>query len=180
MYLALDYRHGVAADSRVKEGERSMQEEVTQKSIAITFRASRLTADVLMKAFKAYLAHRKHREPSHGKISVKKLLAQNQGAKSIEITDENIRPFIRIAGKYNVDFSVKRDRTAVPPKYLVFFKAKDADLIVQAFKEFVRANEKKKQRVSLRAKIKRMKQDMAKDQNRERTREKQADRGQSL
>lgn len=157
-----------------------MQEEVTQKSIAITFRASRLTADVLMKAIKAYLTHQKHREPSHGKIPVKKLLAQNQGAKSIEITDENIRPFIRIAGKYNVDFSVKRDRTAVPPKYLVFFKAKDADLIVQAFKEFVRANEKKKQRVSLRAKIKRMKQDMAKDQNRERTREKQADRGQSL
>lgn len=157
-----------------------MQEEVTQKTIAITFKSARLTTDVLMRAFKAYLEHRRHREPSHGKISVKKLLAQNQGAKSIEITDENIKSFSRIAGKYNVDFSVKRDRTADPPKYLVFFKAKDSDLIVQAFKEFVRVNEKKKQRVSIRAKMKQMRQGMEKDQNRERTREKQMDRGQSL
>lgn len=157
-----------------------MQEEVTQKTIAITFKSARLTTDVLMRAFKAYLEHKRHREPSHGKISVKKLLAQNQGAKSIEITDENIKSFSRIAGKYNVDFSVKRDRTADPPKYLVFFKAKDSDLIVQAFKEFVRANEKKKQRVSIRAKMKQMRQGMEKDQNRERTREKQMDRGQSL
>lgn len=157
-----------------------MQEEVTQKTIAITFKSARLTTDVLMRALKAYLEHRRHREPSHGKISVKKLLAQNQGAKSIEITDENIKSFSRIAGKYNVDFSVKRDRTADPPKYLVFFKAKDSDLIVQAFKEFVRANEKKKQRVSIRAKMKQMRRGMEKDQNRERTREKQMDRGQSL
>ena len=157
-----------------------MREEVTQKTIAITFKSARLTTDVLLRAFKAYLEHRRHREPSHGKISVKKLLAQNQGAKSIEITDENIKSFSRIAGKYNVDFSVKRDRTADPPKYLVFFKAKDSDLIVQAFKEFVRANEKKKQRVSIRAKMKQMRQGMEKDQNRERTREKQMDRGQSL
>ena len=157
-----------------------MQEEVTQKTIAITFKSARLTTDVLLRAFKAYLEHRRHREPSHGKISVKKLLAQNQGAKSIEITDENIKSFSRIAGKYNVDFSVKRDRTADPPKYLVFFKAKDSDLIVQAFKECVRANEKKKQRVSIRAKMKQMRQGMEKDQNRERTREKQMDRGQSL
>lgn len=157
-----------------------MQEEVTQKTIAITFKSARLTTDVLMRAFKAYLEHRRHRELSHGRISVKKLLAQNQGAKSIEITDENIKSFSRIAGKYNVDFSVKRDRTADPPKYLVFFKAKDSDLIVQAFKEFVRANEKKKQRVSIRAKMKQMRQGMEKDQNRERTKEKQMDRGQSL
>lgn len=157
-----------------------MQEEVTQKTIAITFKSARLTTDVLMRALKAYLEHKRHREPSHGKISVKKLLAQNQGAKSIEITDENIKSFSRIAGKYNVDFSVKRDRTADPPKYLVFFKAKDSDLIVQAFKEFVRANEKKKQRVSIRAKMKQMRRGMEKDQNRERTREKQMDRGQSL
>lgn len=157
-----------------------MQEEVTQKTIAITFKSARLTTDVLMRALKAYLEHRRHREPSHGKISVKKLLAQNQGAKSIEITDENIKSFSRIAGKYNVDFSVKRDRTVDPPKYLVFFKAKDSDLIVQAFKEFVRVNEKKKQRVSIRAKMKQMRQGMEKDQNRERTREKQMDRGQSL
>ena len=35
--------------------------------------------------------------------------------------------------------------TTEPPKYLVFFKGKDADVIAQAFKEFVKVNEKKQQ-----------------------------------
>ena len=36
-----------------------MQEEVTQKTIALVFKSSRLTADVLKKAMKMYLEHRK-------------------------------------------------------------------------------------------------------------------------
>lgn len=35
-----------------------MQEEVTQKTIALVFKSSRLTADVLKKAMKMYLEHR--------------------------------------------------------------------------------------------------------------------------
>ena len=34
-----------------------MQEEVTQKTIALVFKSSRLTADVLKKAMKMYLEH---------------------------------------------------------------------------------------------------------------------------
>ncbi|MBD5445151.1 MAG: PcfB family protein [Lachnospiraceae bacterium] len=157
-----------------------MQEEVTQKTMALVFKASRLSADVMQKAMKAYLEERKHKPPPHGKISVKKLIGQGQGAKSIEITDENIKSFSRVAMKYNVDFSVKRDRTTQPPKYLVFFKGKDADVITQAFKEFVKVNERKKQRVSIRAKLRQFQKNIAQDNDRERTREKNKDRGQSL
>ena len=155
-----------------------MQEEVTQKTIALVFKASRLSADAQQKAMKAYLEGRKHKPPPHGKISVKKLIGQ--GAKSIEITDENIKSFSRVARKYNVDFSVKRDRTTQPPKYLVFFKGKDADVITQAFKEFVKVNEKKKQRVSIRAKLKQFQKNIAQDKDRELSRERNKDRGQSL
>ena len=69
-----------------------------------------------------YLEHQKHKKPSHGKIPVKKLVGQGEGAKSIEGTDSNIKSFERVARKYNVDFAVKRDKTTEPPKYLVFFK----------------------------------------------------------
>ena len=62
-------------------------------------------------------------------------------------------------GKYNVDFAVKRDKTTEPPKYLVFFKGKDADVIAQAFKEFVKVNEKKQQRPSLTAETERTSED---------------------
>ena len=115
-----------------------MQEETTQKTIALAIKTSKLTASVLQKAMKMYLEHQKHKEPSHGKIPVKKLVGQGEGAKSIEVTDDNIKAFERVARKYNVDFAVKRDRTTEPPKYLVFFKGKDADVIAQAFKEFVK------------------------------------------
>lgn len=160
-----------------------MQEETTQKTIALAIKTSKLTASVLQKAMKMYLEHQKHqkhKEPSHGKIPVKKLIGQGEGAKSIEVTDSNIKSFERVARKYNVDFAVKRDKTTEPPKYLVFFKGKDADVIAQAFKEFVKVNEKKQQRPSLRQKLKGLQKIVAQNKNRERSREKNKDRGQSL
>ena len=131
-----------------------MQEEVTQKTIALVFKSSRLTADVLKKAMKMYLDHRKAgKQATHGKMSVKKLVGQGMGASSIEVTDSNIKSFERVAKKYNVDFAVKKDKTVEPPKYIVFFKGKDADVITQAFKEFVKVNEKKRGRVSVKEKL---------------------------
>lgn len=158
-----------------------MQEEVTQKTIALVFKSSRLTADVLKKAMKMYLEHQKHRkQAAHGKISVKDLVGQGMGASSIEITDNNIKSFERVARKYNVDFAVKKDKTAQPPKYMVFFKGKDADVITQAFKEFVKVNEKKQTRVSVKEKLAEFRERLGKDKNRERAREHMKDRGQSL
>lgn len=142
------------------------------KTIALAIKTSKLTASVLQKAMKMYLEHQKHKEPSHGKIPVKKLVGQGAGAKSIEVTDDNIKAFERVARKYNVDFAVKRDKTMEPPKYLVFFKGKDADVIAQAFKEFVKVNEKKQQRPSLRQKLKGLQKIVAQNKNRERSREK--------
>ena len=71
-----------------------MQEEVTQKTIALVFKSSRLTADVLKKAMKMYLERRKAgQQATHGKMSVKKLVGQGMGASSIEVTDNNIKSF---------------------------------------------------------------------------------------
>ena len=53
-------------------------------------------------------------------------------------------------------------------------------MVAQAFKEFVYGNEKKKGRVSLREKLKRFKDAVSQNKNRERSREKNKDRGQSL
>ncbi len=158
-----------------------MQEEATQKTIALVFKSSKLTASVLKKAMKMYLEHQKHqKQKAHGKISVKELVGQGMGVSSIEVTDNNIKSFERVAKQYNVDFSVKKDKTISPPKYIVFFKGKDADVITQAFKEFVKANEKKQSRESVRAKLNHFQKAVSQDRNKERTREKNKDRGQSL
>ena len=158
-----------------------MQEEVTQKTIALVIKTSKLTAGTLKAAMRMYLNHQKQKaQRTHGRISVKKLVGEGVGVSSIEITDSNIKSFERVAKKYNVDFAVKKDKTTEPPKYMVFFKGRDADVLSQAFKEFVYGNEKKKGRVSLREKLKHFKDAVSQDKNRERSREKNKDRGQSL
>jgi len=109
---------------------------------------------VLKKAMKMYLEHRKQgKQMPHGKISVKELVGQGMGASSIEVTDNNIKSFERVAKKYNVQFAVKKDKTEKPPKHIVLFKGKDADVITQAFKEFVKVNEKKHNRISVKEKL---------------------------
>lgn len=158
-----------------------MQEEVTQKTIALVIKTSKLNAGVLKAAMRMYLNHRKQQtQNKHGKVSVKKLVGEGVGVSSIEVTDNNIKAFERVARKYNVDFAVKKDKTTAPPKYMVFFKGRDADVIAQAFKEFVYDNEKKKGRASVREKLNKFREKVSQDKNRERSREKNKDRGQSL
>ena len=158
-----------------------MQEEVTQKTIALVIKTAKLDANVLKAAMKMYLNHHKQKaQKTHGKTSVKKLVGEGVGASSIEITDGNIKSFERVAKKYNVDFAITKDKATKPPKYMVLFKGRDADVIAQAFKEFVYGNEKKKGRVSLREKLKHFKEAVSQDKNWERSREKNKDRGQSL
>lgn len=161
-----------------------MQEETTQKTIAFAVKTTKLTAGVLEKLIKMYLDKQKQKisQPKHGKISVKELVGQNVGVSNIEVTDSNIKCFERVAKKYNVDFAVKKDKTTEPPRYLVFFKGRDADVLTQAFKEFVKVNEKKqnRNRVSVKEKLAQFKEILSKDKSKERAREYQKDRGQMI
>jgi len=161
-----------------------MQEEVTQKTIALAVRTSKLTAEVLRKVMKMYLESQKQRanQPKHGKQSVKELVGQNAGVSNIEISDGNIRAFERVAKKYKVDFAVTKDKSVMPPKYLVFFKGRDADVLTQAFKEFVRGGEKKKgkKRVSAKQKLAEFKEVLEAGRGQEHIKEHQKDRERSL
>ena len=71
-----------------------------------------------------------------GKQSVKELLGQNQGVSSIDIAKTDLKGFEGIARKYGIDYAIRKDKSVDPPKYLVFFKAKDADAMTAAFKEY--------------------------------------------
>ena len=122
-----------------------MQEEVENRSVTLIISTTKLTARVLRAAIARYLAHRKEKKITkartgpvvpHGKQTVKELVGQNTGVSNMEITDSNIKSFDRVARKYGVDYAVKKDRSVSPPKYLVFFKARDADALTAAMTEF--------------------------------------------
>jgi hypothetical protein len=120
-----------------------MQEQINEKSVALYIKASKLTGRVLARAMRAFL--KKAREPTvhHGKQSVKSLTKQGASLSNIEITGDNIGSFTKTARKYNVDFALKRDDSQSPPKWLVFFKAKDADALTAAFNEYSRLTVKR-------------------------------------
>ena len=137
-----------------------MQEEVEQRTITLAITTTKMTANVLKSAISKYLAYRKEKKREGpvkpcGKQSVKKLVGQDQGVANIEITDKNIKDFERIARKYGVDFALKKDKTDEVPKYLVFFKARDADALTAAFKEYTAKSDRKKERPSVLKKLRR-------------------------
>lgn len=117
-----------------------MQEEVNEKVIALSIKTGKLTAEVLQKSMKFFLSQAKKKIDKktlpHGKQTLKQLAKQNAGVSNIEITEGNIKAFESTAKKYGIDFALKKDTTESPPRYLVFFKGRDADVLTAAFKEF--------------------------------------------
>jgi len=113
-----------------------MQEQINERSVALYIKAGKITSRVLAKAIQAFL--KKAREPTvhHGKQSVKSLKKQGASLTNVEITGDNIGTFKKTARKYNVDFALKRDDSETPPKWLVFFKAKDSGSLMDALKEY--------------------------------------------
>ena len=119
-----------------------MQEDIENRTVALVISTGRLTGLVLQSAIRQLLHELERRsankEPEipHGKQSVKQLIGQNAGASNIEINDSNIRVFEKIARKYGVDYALRKDKTSKKPRWLVFFKARDADALTAAFTEF--------------------------------------------
>ena len=104
-----------------------MQEQNTEKTVALSVKTGKMTAKVLKGAVKAFLDAQKNKKPKiyKGKQSVKHLTRSGESLTSIEVTDKNIKSFDKTARKYGIDYAFKKDITQEPPKYFVFFKAKD-------------------------------------------------------
>ena len=171
-----------------------MQDEINSRVVALSIRlgaeTARLTTHALKEAMQKYLAENERaklqkaqKAPAdktrHGKQTIGQLMEQNTGLTNIEITDQNIKSFERIARKYNIDFALKKDKAASPPRYLVFLKARDVDVMTAAFREYSAKDLAKSKKPSLRKALAKS-QEQARRQQRERVKEKQKDRGREL
>jgi len=113
------------------------QEQIERESIAITLKASKLTSQVLAKALTAVAKQIK--ENSHKEIeigqghqSLRKLSNIKGDTSSIPI-DGDKGLFKRVARKWCVDYNFKKTGK---DKYLLLFKAGQADLITGCFSEY--------------------------------------------
>ena len=147
-----------------------MQDEVNEKTVSLCIQCGKVTANLLKAAMTKSLAkmeqekrqqqqgQRQNKQDKEdktyrGKQSIDKLMKQNVELSNIEITDGNIKSFERVAKKYGIDFSLKKDVNADPPRYYVFFKARDADVMTAAFREYTGKSLNKDKKPSVREKL---------------------------
>lgn len=167
-----------------------MQDEINEKTVSLCINGGKISARILKNALLKTLAgmeqgkenqRRRERQAGknvavcHGKQSMEKLMKQGCQLSNIEVTDGNIKSFEKCARKYSIDFSLKKDMSASPPRYFVFFKAKDVDVMTAAFKEYTKGALDKNKKPSIHKKLEQVKERAAK--HREREKEKQKERG---
>ena len=142
-----------------------MQEDVENRTINFAISTTKLTGRTVLAAVRKFLqwrAGKAHSKPV-GKQSVKQLLRQDQGATNIEIEKTGIRDFKRILDKYGVDYAITKNHDD-PPRYLVFFKARDADTLTAAFKDYSAKLVNKEKRPSVLERLQQFKADEPKHQ----------------
>ena len=169
-----------------------MQDEVNEKIVSLCITGGKISARILKNAMLKALAkmeqetrraqqktadkrQEKNEAVYHGKQSMEKLMKQNCQLSNIEVTDGNIKSFEKYARKYSIDFSLKKDTSVSPPRYFVFFKAKDVDVMTAAFKEYTGKQLQKSKKPSICKRLALAKERVAKHREREKT--KQKDRG---
>lgn len=144
-----------------------MQEEVENRTVNLAVSTVRLSMRSIEAGVRAYLNYHnqkkmtKQKEIPHGKQTVKKLIGQNQGVSTIEVNDKKIKMFERIAKKYGVDFAVRKDSSELTPKYLVFFKARDADALDAVLREYTARSLKQRGKESVLKKLEQLKKYVA-------------------
>ena len=157
-----------------------MQEEVTRESIAITLKASRLTAQTLAAAFRKVgrvitNAHKEAQTPQ-GRQSAKKLMNHNVPTSTIPIEGDR-GLFDRVARKWHVDYHFHKTG---PNKYLLLFKSGQADSITAALSEYSRLIMKRSRdkRPPIREQLDRAARQAERErpQHKERSREREAER----
>jgi len=139
-----------------------MQEEVENRTINLAISTTKLTWRTLVNAFRAYKQHRDKAAARagpypHGKQTVKELIGQKQGVSNIEIQNTGIKDFERVARKYGIDYAITKDSSTDPPKYLVFFKARDADAMTAAFNEYGAQQLKRERQPDIMQELKKLK-----------------------
>jgi hypothetical protein len=141
-------------------------------------KTEKITSDVLRSAMQEFLSGKAEKK---GRMTYKQLQAKSPSKlDNIEVNDSNIGDFLNTARKYDIDFALKRDSTAKPPTYHVFFSANKTEDIKRAFTEYadrkqseIAPKEEYYSREELRKQAQKKRSDPSKQKHKERTRKRE-------
>jgi len=111
------------------------QDQINEKNCCLIIRGGTITSRMLAQAMRTAL-HAPKPSAKHGKQSIRQLAKSGAKLENIPVGSENIKEFERMARKYGINFAVRKDVSEDPPRHLVFFKSRDADSMMAAFREF--------------------------------------------
>ena len=121
-------------------------EVVNDKCVALSMRGTKITGRMLARAMQAFLKLAKTPHIKYGKQSLKSLSKDGSSLENIEISGTNIGTFNKTARKFNINYSLRKDKSTTPPRWIVFFKAKDDKALHSAFNEYARLTLRQKAR----------------------------------
>jgi hypothetical protein len=97
--------------------------DTSRKTIDFTTQATKVTADVLKSIFRDFLSGK-------SKKSGRKMygeLAKTGKLENIEVTENNIKDFLKTAQKYDIDYALKKDTSTSPATYHIFFETSNSE-----------------------------------------------------
>ena len=154
---------------------RLVDEDVSRRTIAVSIKASKLTAKglayVLGTIARKIAKHHRAKQTPHGRQTVGQLMGQGASANSIEVEAPAL--FDRVARKWNVDYAFYK---VAPDRHLLFFKAGQADAITACFAEYSKRllKRSKSRRVPIREQLKRAAAELARQPSHKRERAREA------
>ena len=145
-------------------------ESGAKKTIDISIKAEKMTADVLKSALQEFMSGKAEKK---GRMTFKQLQAKSPSKlDSIEVSDKNIGDFLKTARKYDVDFALKRNKSTQPPTYHVFFSAARTEGFKRAFSEYLGKGQGKKRGEFTREQMQQQAQKVASRPRKQKQREK--------
>jgi len=153
-----------------------LQEDVERRTVAISITTTKLTAKVLAKALAAVARkiqkEYRNAQTPQGRQTVKKLMNHGVSTSSIPL-DGDAKLFDRVTRKWNVDYAFHKTG---PDKYLLFFKAGQADAITACFSEYTKRVMTKDRRPSILKNLQKL-GERARSKSREHKRKREAAHG---
>ena len=136
-----------------------MQEDIEHRAVTLAMNVSKMTGRTFRNALVKLLHFLKNKHQQHkqvkpqGKQSVKKLIGQNQGVSRVDLShDDDVKQFEHVARKYGVDYAITKVK-GEKPRYLIFFKARDNDVLTAALEEYTARRVRGKDKSSLHSKL---------------------------
>lgn len=129
-----------------------LSETLSNKFLTFTFKATEITYDVIISMLDKLLQDKT--KEKRGKQSIKDLRKKGN-LQVVEVTDDSLKELQRYMKKFNIDYSILKNKTE-DKQYSLFFRSYDAELLSKVMDNFLQNKFREKEGIL--DKIKRVKQ----------------------